>query len=324
MNKNYYLYHMNVDSISYNIVLYNKDIDYISKIIFEKKIPYEIVMLRHIVKNINREGIFVDIGANIGNHSMYVAAQTGCDIVAFEPNTLLYGAFMESISNNNFTSSIDLNCFALGSKAGKGEYVKEIPDNTGAQSIATGDGEIEISTLDNFTINKKISAIKIDVEGMELEVLQGAIETIKNNKPMLYIECADMNNFNSVFSFLVNFKYFYVNTFNATPTHFFVHYDDLHMVYYEINSTLSNYIYNLPDRIKTLNKDINNANKRITDLEKQIDNISKDKEKISAKNCELNSTVDIIINENSLLTKKIAEQEVHISEILLKNTNIIS
>lgn len=254
LNNEYYLNEIKSNGISYVIYLYNKDKDYISKLIFEKKIPYELDVLNSILKYKKTGGIFVDIGANIGNHSLFIYAHTKCDIVAFEPNTVLYEAFNKSIHENNI-KNIQLYCCALGKEYSLAKFATINEYNTGGQSLTTGDGTIEVKKLDDFNI-KNVDIIKIDVEGMEMDVLEGAINTIKNNKPIVYVECATDSSFHDVFNFFININYIYVDTLGGTPTHIFAHIKDIDMVKDNIISSYSNLIYknqkkNLPTNINT-------------------------------------------------------------------------
>ena len=51
-----------------------------------------------------------------------------------------------------------------------------------------GAGDIEVDTGDNIFAAEKPSMIKIDVEGMELQVLAGLCKTIKSHKPVIFVE----------------------------------------------------------------------------------------------------------------------------------------
>lgn len=66
--------------------------------------------------------------------------------------------------------------------------------------------EVQVKTLDSFNF-KNIGLIKIDVEGNELHTLQGSLNTIKENKPIVYFECADVHleNYNYTARDLYNF-----------------------------------------------------------------------------------------------------------------------
>ena len=64
---------------------------------------------------------------------------------------------------------------------------------TGSKVLKNGNIIQYANKLDNFKINKKISFIKIDCEGHELEVLKGSIKTIKKNKPILLVQNTHYN-----------------------------------------------------------------------------------------------------------------------------------
>jgi FkbM family methyltransferase len=142
---------------------------------------------------------FVDVGANIGWLSLVGAKKAGVNgkVYAFEPVPTTFNILKSNKELNQF-SQIELNQFALGNKE---EVLTIYPEkeNRGGASILnhqSGNGvKIEVKKLDNFNINSKINVIKIDVEGFELDVLKGALEAIKKDKPKLIIEHSiDRNN----------------------------------------------------------------------------------------------------------------------------------
>ncbi len=65
--------------------------------------------------------------------------------------------------------------------------VYEEKNNLGSCSVGIGDGITPIHTIDSFKLSG-VTLMKVDVEGHELEVLQGAQETITRCRPVLYIE----------------------------------------------------------------------------------------------------------------------------------------
>ncbi len=142
---------------------------------------------------------FVDVGANIGWLSLVAAHKVTSQgqIYAFEPVPSTFEILKSNTELNQFTQ-ISLNQFALGNKA---EFVTIYPekDNRGGASILNHQSEkgiqIEVKKLDDLNIDTTINVIKIDVEGFELDVLKGAINTIKKDKPKLIIEHSiDRNN----------------------------------------------------------------------------------------------------------------------------------
>jgi FkbM family methyltransferase len=142
-------------------------------------------------------GLFLDVGANIGCISQAVISDGG-DVVAFEPQLEVYNVLKENLINAYFASNKGSwtahNC-AVGSS---NDIVKmEVLDyfrknNIGGHELGTRNPwgkhrDVEVVALDNTAL-ENVSFIKIDVEGFELEVLKGAIELIKRDKPILYVE----------------------------------------------------------------------------------------------------------------------------------------
>ena len=199
----------------------NHDLDYIQSNLFTKHTPYELGMLQDMKARFD-EGVFLDVGANIGNHSLYMLANTNADVVAFEPNDKLAEALHISLMLNNFGERAEIKAHGLGEVECYAKFKDDLPENLGAQEIETGSGEILIKTLDSLEFSNNISMIKMDVEGMEISVLKGSAEIIKHNRPKLYIEAQKLEDFKEISSFLSGLGYVYWKTFNATPTHLFL------------------------------------------------------------------------------------------------------
>jgi FkbM family methyltransferase len=134
----------------------------------------------------------IDGGANIGTHAVAFASMVGDTgrVFAFEPQPRLYDmlAVNSSVAPGIITSSQR----ALGSKNGSIPMADLPPDhiefNFGAVPLsAPGTGTASMWTIDALEL--KPSLIKIDVEGMEADVIRGAQETIRAHRPVLYLEC---------------------------------------------------------------------------------------------------------------------------------------
>jgi FkbM family methyltransferase len=145
--------------------------------------------------------VIFDVGANIGQTSMNMAKLAGPSsvIIGIEPDPVNFSKAVENLKLNTFTT---INYLNIGLGARKEELFLKInsPLNRGGNRIAPhiGDDSFKISVekLDDVATSlqlKKVDLIKIDVEGFELEVLKGSVETIKNFKPVLYIEVDDAN-----------------------------------------------------------------------------------------------------------------------------------
>jgi FkbM family methyltransferase len=126
---------------------------------------------------------FVDIGANIGNHSLFFHLHGTKEIHAFEPQ------------EDNF-KLLELNCpFAKRYKVALGDRFDSVqmekqPLNMGACEVVWKKGNTKVDVLDSYKL--KPDLIKIDVEGMEHQVVFGALETLKKYKPRLMVEHSDL------------------------------------------------------------------------------------------------------------------------------------
>src|SRR5690606_15921350 len=214
-----------VDHAEYHINLPDMDTDYIQGKIAREEKPYELAMLRDIASHLTDESLVLDIGANIGNHALYLAVVSGCKVYAFEPNAHLCLALDESIKENHLQSKIKVFQNGVGAAIAKAHFANINRENLGAQSLDVSNqsqDDIDIVTIDE-TIQEKVDVIKIDVEGMELEVLKGAQKTIEKYRPFIYVESLTEQEFNNIVALLTPLGYCYWDTFNATPTHLFLH-----------------------------------------------------------------------------------------------------
>lgn len=149
-----------------------------------------------IIKNtLNPTDYFIDIGANIGQYSLFASycAPQG-KVISFEPVKDIFDQFAESIAKNNI-KNITLYNKASGSTNQISSIYKTQGDAGGSSILDNNDiakktiEQIEIVTLDNFLSDiKKVDFIKIDTEGFEYETLIGAKNIINKFKPTLLIE----------------------------------------------------------------------------------------------------------------------------------------
>lgn len=147
--------------------------------------------LREIQKKINFQGLCLDIGANVGNHTIFFATHCGFDqVIPFEPNAdaaemLKKNTELNRLSNVNLQY---LGC-ALGRTDGDGSVVLGNTNNLGAARIEMGSGDITVRHGDTLLHQLKgITFVKVDVEGMEIEVLYGIKNLLTRERPLIYIE----------------------------------------------------------------------------------------------------------------------------------------
>jgi FkbM family methyltransferase len=150
----------------------------------------EVILFRQLL---GRGQTAVDVGANVGAHSLVFSELVGTrgTVYAFEPQRILFQLLCANMALNG---RVNVHCRpeALGEAAGSScvpplNYAVE--ENFGAAALRDGgDGErVPVLTLDSLDL-PRCNLLKIDVEGMELRVLQGARQTIERCRPLLYVE----------------------------------------------------------------------------------------------------------------------------------------
>lgn len=144
---------------------------------------------------IPRRGRILDLGANIGNHSVYYATVCAAEsIIAVEPNERSWRLFRQTLDWNDL-QSIDL---VAGVAAGADEgwatldQTEAEQHNLGGTSVSYHVNQLErsvpVKTGDAILGARAVDFIKIDVEGSEFEVLAGLQATFHINTPVLAIE----------------------------------------------------------------------------------------------------------------------------------------
>jgi FkbM family methyltransferase len=136
--------------------------------------------------------VALDIGANLGAHTLPLAQIVGPTgaVHAFEPQRILFQILCGNVALNELPNVRALP-FALGRAPG----MTKVPaldyrgaNNFGGISLGARMGEdVPVLTLDQLGL-AQVRLIKIDVEGMEIEVLAGARQTLARCRPFLYVE----------------------------------------------------------------------------------------------------------------------------------------
>lgn len=177
----------------YGYVILNKNDVYLTRAFmnYGECNELELSFMRQILKK--GDTVF-DIGANIGNHSMFFSQQVGNTgkVYSFEPQPQLFYMLCGNLALNSITNVMPFN-----KGAGKEDGYLWMPNvdyslksNFGGLSLQTKQEglRIPITTLDCFIDIDRVDLIKIDVEGMEHEVVSGAKEIISKFKPFLFVE----------------------------------------------------------------------------------------------------------------------------------------
>ncbi len=172
-------------------MLYNPN-DYIGKVldVYGEWSFAEIDILSKLLKP---GSLVLDIGAYIGTHSLSFSRIIGIEgfVISFEPQRVAFEFLCANIALNNLLNVFPINAAVSDTK---GELIIPIVNpnsdsNTAALRISgysSGD-RIHQITVDSLNLNR-CNLMKIDVEGMEINVIKGAQNTIEKYRPILFLE----------------------------------------------------------------------------------------------------------------------------------------
>lgn len=172
-------------------------LDAVQRIIMLNRTFYEAALLERVRERIAPGATFVDAGANIGNHTVYFATLCrAAHVHAFEPMPHMQAILQRNADLNapgpDEKSRVTVHPFGLGATTSTADVEIFNPANLGSTTLRASldegsDGAIPIRPLDSFDLHS-IDFIKIDVEGMQDAVLEGARDTIARCQPQLVIE----------------------------------------------------------------------------------------------------------------------------------------
>ena len=140
----------------------------------------------------------IDAGANIGNHAVFFGAILGAQVHAFEPSPDNLTLLAMNVASNRLEHQVWISDLALGACPGTATVHQGPAGNQGMAYVSFGDGETPVAALDAVPINGPVGLIKIDVEGAEVAVLQGATGLIRRWLPDIMIEAAEPSAFRAI------------------------------------------------------------------------------------------------------------------------------
>ena len=133
-----------------------------------------------------------DIGANLGYFTLVMATRVGSGgrVVSFEPDPDMVSALKRNIARNlDDTHGVIPLSAAVGGRAGRVRFARGWRATRGQVVADGGDLEVEMMTVDAAADRFGAPRIlKIDVEGAESDVLQGAATVLKNERPLVLVE----------------------------------------------------------------------------------------------------------------------------------------
>lgn len=149
--------------------------------------------LKSVFKSLLKSGdVIVDIGANIGFHSLYFAELVGekGKVISFEPVPYNFSSLNNNIALNKFKNIKTYNIALSDREEEFSIEADEQSKNPGSFNLFEKGGNTLIKCCigDEVLKNELINFIKIDVEGYESFVIAGLLKTIEKNSPILFFE----------------------------------------------------------------------------------------------------------------------------------------
>lgn len=141
---------------------------------------------------------FVDAGAHVGHYTMLASGQVGAGgrVIAFEPHPVLSQVLRRNVERAG-CANVTVSTLALGQAGGTAELVLHPSDNFGSSSLRADGGtghlpraSVELTALDDYLERiggPAVDVVKLDVEGAELDVIEGARRTLAANPAILLV-----------------------------------------------------------------------------------------------------------------------------------------
>ena len=126
----------------------------------------------------------MDVGASIGNHTVYWAAKCGYQVAAFEPSPSRYQDLIRNLGANGLIGKVKHHPFGLSDEFRTGTLTSasEWRDDPSGSLVAYVGDDLE------WALDGNVSMVKVDVEGHEPQVLAGMLHTLDRDGPDLYVE----------------------------------------------------------------------------------------------------------------------------------------
>ena len=210
--------------------------DKIAYVIRTQKTFWELDQLEYIAMVGPRGGLYIDVGSNIGNHTVFFGLFCADHVVAIEPNPRLLPILRRNIEANALSDRTAVVPVGISDIEGSGAMAlrDEHDGNIGASHIvpgspAAGGEPVTLRRLDDLIVELApslpalpITFLKIDVEGMEMGVLRSAGALLREHRPQIFIELITDEAVADAASLLSTFGYTSVARLGSPPSYHFI------------------------------------------------------------------------------------------------------
>jgi FkbM family methyltransferase len=122
-------------------------------------------------------GLFVDVGANVGTYTLW-AAEQGAEVIALEPAADTFGLLEENIALNRYR--VTAVRAAAGDHCGSARFTVGL--DAGNRLAPDGAAATDLVTVDSLIGDRRVTGMKVDVEGFEIDVLRGAARALADRR----------------------------------------------------------------------------------------------------------------------------------------------
>ena len=199
-----------INNITFEMLNINNDDGIVTKYFWRNE--YEAISIKLWSNLSKKDAIFIDVGSHTGIYSIIGNLSNQKKItISIDPYFLNYSRLLTNLRLNYIPTDNCL-CYAAHNKPGSVNFkisTNNFYHTMGGRIDDGGELKIRALALDNLkfdTTNKKIEAIKIDTEGSEDKVLDGAKKIIMINKPDLLIEY-NLNTYEKCLKIIKNYNY---------------------------------------------------------------------------------------------------------------------
>lgn len=184
--------------VNFNFVASIKDASKAKQVGIENTVLRNSMLLTDKYFTARNDLTVLDVGSNFGYLASVWAASVALkgNVMAFEPNRNLFAAIEKTIIlNPKFITNFKAFNVAVGSKKGTVTLnASAFSSNTNRMPSAIAQYDVEMIKLDTFVKEQQIEHIdllKIDVDGIELDILNGAASILKKNRTLVIVETND-------------------------------------------------------------------------------------------------------------------------------------